>query len=392
MTPTYIIEEKLLRQNLQLIQQVQQQTGAQFILALKAFALWKTFPIFRQYINATTASSTYEAILATQKFGTKTHTYTPAYNQQNIKTLAKLSSHLTFNSITQAQQYAHIAQKINPDISIGIRINPEFSTVKTQQYNPCTTGSRFGITQQQLPKQLPTYIQGFHCHNHCESTAEEFQQTLQHITQKFQHWLPKLKWINFGGGHLVTHKNYNQKLLIQLLNNFKKQYPNLQLILEPGSAFLWQTGTLVAQVNDIVTQHNIKTAILNVSFACHMPDTLEMPYKPQVKNAKTINTPLQNNQTTNPPNNQTTNPPNNQTTYRLAGNSCLAGDYIDAYQFDHQLQIGENIIFQDMIHYTTVKTHMFNGLQHPDIAILHTNGQLETLRHFTYQDYLNRMD
>ena len=278
--------------------------------------------------------------------------------------------------------FADKAKKANPDISLGLRVNPEYSEVETLLYNPCAPGSRFGLIAEQLPEVLPRDIDGFHCHCHCESGADAFQRTLAHIEEKFGKWFPQLKWINFGGGHLMTRKDYDTELLISILNGFHKRYPHLKLIMEPGSAFLWQTGPLVSQVVDIVVNHGIRTAIINVSFTCHMPDCLEMPYKPQVRFAQSIDTDADGLY-------PAENAPH---VYRLGGDSCLSGDFMGYWKFDHELQVGENIIFEDMIHYTTVKTTMFNGISHPSLMLARPDGELEMLRQFTYDDYKNRMD
>lgn len=386
----YVVEERLLRRNLELIASVARRADVEIILAFKAFALWKTFPIFREYIHSTTASSLFEARMAVEKFGAKAHTYTPAYTDDTIEELAQLSSHLTFNSLSQAERYSQVAQEANPAVSLGLRINPEHSEVETLLYNPCAPGTRFGVTADQLPDRLPEAIDGFHCHCHCESSAEEFQRSLAAIEQRFSRWFPQLKWINFGGGHLMTRSDYNVDHLVQILKEFHQRHPHLKVILEPGSAFAWQTGPLVSQVVDVVENSGIRTAILNVSFTCHMPDCLEMPYQPQVRGAQIVEAP--NRKIVKPSNSEIEKSPIRPFVYRLGGCSCLSGDFIGSWQFDHELRVGENIIFEDMIHYTTVKTNMFNGIQHPAIALLHANDQLEILRQYTFDDYLQRMD
>ena len=380
--PVYILEEDLLRRNLQLIKSVAQRADIEIILAFKAFALWKTFPVFREYINATTASSYSEARLAFEEFGSPAHTYSPAYTDYEIDDIARCSSHITFNSLSQYHRMKERAKIVNPSVSFGIRINPEYSEIETDLYNPCAKGSRFGILASCLPEKLPTDIEGFHCHCHCESGADAFKRTLVHIEKKFSKWFSKIKWINFGGGHLITRKDYDVQLLIDTLNGFHERYPGLKLIMEPGSAFAWQTGVLVAQVVDVVENQGVKTAIINVSFTCHMPDCLEMPYQPAIRGAQSL------------PDNAVWDKENNSSPYiyRIGGNSCLSGDYMGSWQFDHELKVGESLIFEDMIHYTTVKTNMFNGVSHPSLAILHTNGDLEILRKFGYKDYKNRMD
>lgn len=374
-SPCYVIEEQLLRRNLDLIRNVAESAGVEIILAFKAFALWKTFPIFREYITHSTASSLYEARLAYEEFGSKAHTFSPAYTEEEYAEIASYSSHLSFNSLSQYERFHDFELNGNRP-SFGIRINPEYSEIETELYNPCAPGSRFGVMASQLPDVLPEDIDGFHCHCHCESSAESLQRTLIHIEEKFDKWLPKIKWLNLGGGHLMTRKDYNTQLLIDTLKELRQRYPNLEIILEPGSAFAWQTGPLVSKVVDVVENKGIRTAILNVSFTCHMPDCLEMPYHPEVRGAETV---------------EDANP-TDALIYRLGGNSCLSGDFMGYWRFDHALKAGDTIIFEDMIHYTTVKTNMFNGIGHPSIAMLRSNGDIEVLRSYKYEDYRDRMD
>ena len=382
-TPVYILEEKLLRRNLSLIQRVARESGSEIILAFKAFALWKTFPIFREYIHHTTASSPYEARLAFEEFGSPAHTYSPAYTERDFPQLLRCSSHITFNSLSQYERFrgsvaAYNASHPEKPVSIGLRVNPEHSAIETALYDPCAPGSRFGILSSDLPEVLNDDIEGFHCHCHCESSAEDLRDTLYYIEEHFGRWLPRLKWLNLGGGHLMTRQDYNVPLLVSLLQHLRERYPNLRVILEPGSAFAWQTGPLVASVVDVVCNKGIRTAILDVSFTCHMPDCLEMPYWPRVRGAETLE--------------DYTPQAGEEHVYRLGGNSCLSGDYMGSWRFDHELQVGEHIILEDMIHYTTVKTNMFNGIHHPSIALQHENGRLEMLREYSYEDYRDRMD
>ena len=379
-TPYYRIEERLLRNNLALIRRTADEAGVEFILAFKAFALWKTFFIFRDYIAHTTASSPNEARLAFEEFGSKAHTYSPAYEDKDFDTIMRCSSHITFNSLQQFEHFYPRIVKNGKLISCGLRVNPQYSEIETTLYNPCAPGSRFGILAEQLPDQLPEGVEGFHCHNHCESSAEALVHTLEHVEVRFAKWLPKIKWLNLGGGHLLTRKDYDVRLLIDTLKSFKARYPQLHLILEPGSAFAWQTGDLFASVVDIVENDGIKTAILNVSFTCHMPDCLEMPYWPAIRGAETLEPP------------QAAGREREPLVYRLGGNSCLSGDFMGYWRFEQPLQIGDTIRFSDMIHYTTVKTNMFNGIPHPSLVLLRENGEEELLRRFGYEDYRDRMD
>ena len=378
-SPCYVMDEKLLRKNLSLIKSVADKAGVEIILAFKSFAMWKSFPIFREYIRYTTASSVYEARLAYEEFGSKAHTYSPAYTETDFPVIMKCSSHITFNSFNQFWHFYPEIEANEEKISCGIRINPEYSEVEVELYNPCAPGTRFGVTADLLPDTLPAGIEGFHCHCHCESGSYELEHTLKHIEAKFSRWFSQIKWLNLGGGHLMTRKDYDTDHLVALLKELKARYPHLEIILEPGSAFTWQTGPLVASVVDIVESRGIKTAVLDVSFTCHMPDCLEMPYQPTVRGAETL--PAEAVKTARP----------EDYIYRLGGNSCLSGDYMGSWRFDHPLQIGERIVLEDMIHYTMVKTNMFNGIHHPSIAIWHTNDTLEVYKSFGYEDYRDRM-
>ena len=377
-SPCYVVEEELLHKNLQLIKSVSERSGAEIIMAFKAFAIWKLFDITRQYIPHSTASSLSEAKLAYEKLGSKAHTFAPVYKDSEIETIAQCSSHITFNSLAQYYRHKAVAEKYG--ISCGVRINPEYSDVETDLYNPCAPGSRFGIIRDQLPEQLPEGIEGLHFHTLCESTSYDLENTLKVVEERFAPWLSQVKWINMGGGHLMTRAGYDTEHLIQLIKGFKMRHPHLHVILEPGSAHVWRTGVLVSEIQDIVENHGIKTAIVDVSFACHMPDCLEMPYQPKIIGAKIIdkeNTQLSTLKS--------------QISYRMGGNSCLSGDFVGDWVFDHELQIGERIVFEDMNHYTNVKTNMFNGITHPSIALRKLDGSIEILRKYSYEDYFNRM-
>lgn len=367
---SYVLEERLLRRNLATIKEVSDESGAEIILAFKSYALWRTFPIFREYGFSSTASSLWEARLGYEEMKSQVHAFTPAYLPNEWVQWQQYASHISFNSLSQYERYKG---NLSPNVSYGIRINPEYSPVETDLYNPALPGSRFGVTAEALDKGLPKGIEGLHFHVLCEGNSFQLERTLGIISKKFDTALRQAQWLNMGGGHLMTHKEYNIEHLVEVLKGFKQRYPHLKLILEPGSAFAWQTGFLISHVVDIVSHAGIQTAILDVSFTCHMPDCLEMPYKPIVRGAHQ-------------------EPINGLPTYRLGGMSCLSGDYIGAWSFDEPLEIGDEIIFEDMLHYTTVKTNMFNGVAHPDIVLLHEEGGYEVLRHFTYEDYKRRMD
>lgn len=370
-SPCYVLDEQLFRRNLSLIRSVKDRAGVNIILAFKAFALWKAFPIVREYIPSSTASSLFEARLAYEEMGSPAHTYAPAYSDKEFPEILSYSSHITFNSLSQFHHHYPTVQASSHKVSCGLRINPEYSDVATALYNPCAPGSRLGVTADLLGDTLPEGIEGLHFHTLCESSSYDLEKTLRQVEQRFGHFFPRLKWLNMGGGHLMTRQGYDVEHLVSLLRDFKSRYPNLDIILEPGSAFAWQTGVLVATVLDIVENHGIRTAILDVSFTCHMPDCLEMPYKPVVRGAL--------------------EPTPGLPTYRLGGNSCLSGDYMGDWSFDHELQVGERLVFEDMIHYTIVKTTMFNGISHPSLALWGADDKLTIWREYTYEDYKHRM-
>ncbi len=376
-TPYYIVYEDKLRRNLDLITRVMRESGAKIIMAFKANALWRTFPIFREYGIQSTASSLNEMQLAIEELHHKAHSYCPVYTDATIGRFIEGSSHITFNSVEQAERFMPQVRRYNEahtseHVSCGLRINPMCSVVDTDIYNPCAPGSRFGVTANRLTS-LPDGIEGFHFHALCESTSHDLEKVLNSVVIQFGKFLPQLKWINMGGGHLMTRQGYDTGHLISLIKRFRNEYPNLEVILEPGSAFCWRTGDLISTVVDVVENSGIKTAIIDASFACHMPDCLEMPYKPTITEAL--------------PEVDKSKP-----TYRIGGNSCLSGDFIGDWSFDRELRVGDRLTFEDMNHYTTVKTHMFNGIQHPSLLLQHSDGTVELLRKFTYDDYKNRMD
>lgn len=369
-SPSYVLDEARLRNNLELIKRVKESAGVEIILAFKAFALWKVFPIIREYISFSTASSYSEARLAVEEFGNPAHTYSPAYSEEEFSEIIKCSSHITFNSLSQFECFYPQVKKFEErKISCGLRINPEFSDVETDLYNPCAPGSRLGVVAELLGDKLPEGIEGLHFHTLCESTSFDLERTLVKVEERFGRYFSQIKWINFGGGHLMTREDYDVEHLISLLKQFRSRYPWLEVIMEPGSAFAWRTGELVSTVVDIVENKGIRTAILNVSFACHMPDCLEMPYKPDIIGAVE----------------------NGKYSYRMGGNSCLSGDFYGDWTFDKPLQVGDKIIFKDMIHYTTVKTTMFNGVSHPSLVLWTQNDEMKLLRKFGYEDYRDRM-
>lgn len=369
-TPYYIIYEEKLRNNLSLIDSVRKRAGVEIIMAFKANALWRTFPIFREYGFKFTASSLNEMQLGNEYLHTKAHSYCPAYTARTIDRFLAGSSHITFNSLSQFARFGAAANRAG--VSAGLRVNPQCSVIETDIYNPALPGSRFGVTAEELKNAgLPDGLDGFHFHALCESSASDLALVLDAFESQFGQFLPHLKWVNMGGGHLMTRDGYDVDGLVELLQGFRNRYPWLKVILEPGSAFTWRTGDLVTSVVDTVCNQGVRTAIIDASFACHMPDTLEMPYTPAVTESLPEAPGL--------------------IPYRLGGNSCLSGDYAGPWFFDHELEEDEKLTLEDMNHYTTVKTNMFNGISHPAIVLEHADGECEYLRQFDYDDYRSRM-
>ncbi|MGM0621834.1 MAG: carboxynorspermidine decarboxylase [Bacteroidota bacterium] len=370
-SPAFVLEEKLLRKNLELIDWVQKETGVEIILAFKGFAMWSAFPLVRQYLKGATASSLNEARLCYEEMKTLAHLYSPVYFENEFEELMSYSSHIVFNSFSQFQKFYPKTKEADHPISCGIRVNPEYSDVETDLYNPSASGSRLGVGSEEFPDELPEGIEGIHFHVLCESDSYSLEKVLANLEAKFGKFLHQVKWVNMGGGHLMSRQGYDHKHLIELLQNFRIKY-NVKVILEPGSAIAWDTGVLVSTVQDVVEHKGIKTAILDVSFTAHMPDTLEMPYRPKIKGAKEPEK-------------------NSKHLYRPGGVSCLAGDFMEAYDFGRELKPGDQVIFKDMIHYTMVKTTMFNGVNHPAIAIWTEDDQLKIVREFHYEDFKGRL-
>ena len=367
-SPCYVLDEQLLAHNMEVIDRVRKATGVEIIVALKACAMWSIFPTLAKHSDGATASSAAEARLVMEEYGQMAHTYAPTYTDRSFAEILQCSSHITFNSLGQFNRFG--AQALLRGISCGLRINPEYSPVETDLYNPCVEGSRLGIRKEELDE-LPAGIEGLHFHVLCESRPQHLRLALEAVEKHFGHLLPQIKWLNMGGGHLMTHAEYDCDELIAVLNDFRARHPHLRLILEPGSAFTWRTGYLVSTIEDVIRSGGFNTAMLDVSFACHMPDCLEMPYKPAIIGAH--------------------DPEEGERKWRMGGNSCLAGDFYGDWAFDVEPKIGDRVVFEDMIHYTMVKTTMFNGVEHPSIAIWHKDDKLEVVRKFGYEDYRDRM-
>lgn len=377
-TPAYVVYDDRIRRNLDIITDVERRASVSVIMAFKANALWRTFDIFREYGRKCTASSLNELTLGREELGCLVHSYCPAYTDASIGAFIEGSSHITFNSVAQWLRFSDRVAAFNAShsgrhVSPGLRVNPKCSVIETDIYNPAMPGSRFGADASQLADGLPAGIEGLHFHALCESSSHDLEKVLEAFEKQFGHLLPGLKWLNMGGGHLMTRQGYDREHLIGLLTDLRSRYPQLEIILEPGSAFMWQTGDLITSVVDIVENDGISTAIIDASFACHMPDTLEMPYKPSI--AESLGD----------------DPVEGRPTYRLGGNSCLSGDFKGDWSFAEPLREGERLTLLDMNHYTTVKTNMFNGIAHPAIWRVASDGTPTLIREFDYSDYKNRM-
>lgn len=375
-SPCFILEESLLRKNLELIDSVQKASGGQIILALKGFSMYSAFPIVKEYLSGATASSLNEIRLINDYLGVKAHTYIPAYLPHEFTEVLERSSHITFNSLNQWNRFKDQVATYNEQhpeqrVSCGIRVNPQYSEVEVDMYNPCVPGSRLGVTRDLIGDTLPEGIDGIHFHTLCENDSTTLERTLEALESRFGDLLHQAKWLNMGGGHLMTREGYNIPLLIDLVRNIREKY-NLHVILEPGSAIAWRTGVLVSTVLDVFDSQGVQVAILDTSFAAHMPDTLEMPYKPYIRGSYH-------------------EPVAGLPVYRLGGMTCLAGDFMGDYSFDKPLEIGDRLIFEDMIHYTMVKTTTFNGVNLPSIGMIQQDGSFKLIRSYGYESFKDRL-
>ena len=369
-TPCYICEEQLLENNLKLLKKVKEKSGAKILLALKGFAFSPLMPMVMKYLDGCCASGLYEAKYANDFKAKEIHTYSAAFEESQFDEICELSHHIVFNSINQYKTLKHKTLNKN---SLGLRINPEVSTVSHDIYNPCAINSRLGITKQNLQKAIKeddslfNNIEGLHFHALCEQDSTDLEIVWQKFNEDFSQYFKKLKWLNLGGGHHITKDYYDINLLVKIIKNIKKQYPHLDIYLEPGEAIGWKTGPLVASVLDIVN-NGIDIAILDTSAEAHMSDTIIMPYKADVRHTND----------------------KYEHKYILAGNTCLAGDIMGTYNFKNKLQIGDKIIFEDMIHYTIVKNTTFNGIKLPSLAVFSKDSELIIKKEFGYLDYKNR--
>ncbi|MFN3266489.1 MAG: carboxynorspermidine decarboxylase [Deinococcales bacterium] len=367
-SPCYVLDEARLRRNMEILDQVQQQSGAKIICALKGYSLWASFDIIKQYLHGTTASGLYEAKLGHEEFGGEVHVYSPAFTEPDMQEILEIADHLSFNSFSQWQRFKPMVQNSSRKVSCGIRINPEYSEVETPLYDPCVPFSRLGVTKAEFKPELLEGLEGLHFHSLCGKGADTLERTIAVIERNFGEFLPRMKWVNFGGGHHITKAGYDVESLIAVVKRFREKW-GVEVILEPGEAVGWQTGWLVSSVVD--TLHNgMPIGILDISVSAHMPDCLEMPYRPEVLGAAEAGVLAH--------------------TYRLGGTTCLAGDVIGDYSFEKPLELGTRVVFDDMIHYTIVKTTMFNGVKHPSIGILRENGSFDVVREFGYSDFKAR--
>ncbi|WP_321470256.1 carboxynorspermidine decarboxylase [Halarcobacter sp.] len=366
-SPAFVCEEELLIKNLELLKRVQDEANVNILLALKGFALWSTFDLCKKYLKGCCASGLHEAILAKEEFGREVHTFSPAFKDEEIDEIIDISNHLVFNSFSQFDRYK---ERARGKTSIGLRVNPEYSSVEVDLYNPCGTFSRLGITRKNFQEDNLEGVDGLHFHALCEQNVDALEGALKNFEERFSEFLPQMKWVNFGGGHHITREDYDVEALIKLLKDFKNRYPHLEVYLEPGEAVGWQTGYLMATVLDIV-ENGMQIAILDTSAEAHMPDTLAMPYRADIRNSDLPNV--------------------KKYTYRLGGNTCLAGDIIGDYSFDKPISVGDKIILEDMIHYTMVKTTTFNGIKLPSIVLKKSNTCYQIVNNFGYNEYKSRL-
>lgn len=395
-TPCYVLEKELLERNARILDSIQKDSGAKVLIALKGFAFWQSFDTLKS-LSGTTASGIYEARLGFEEFGGRESkkeicVFSPAYKEDEIDSLLCIATHIIFNSFGQYQKFKHKIQQKNEQLSslgltpiqIGLRINPLYSEVTPPIYNPCIPKSRLGITPSEFQKGVEAFgldgISGLHFHTHCEQDSDALKRTLEHVITHFDSALSKMKWVNFGGGHHITRKDYNLGLLNSIILDFKARYEGIEVFLEPGEAVGWQCGFLLAEVIDIVENEG-KIAILDASATAHMPDCLEMPYRPNVKKISQKNGQINIE--------DDLGEEKGKYRYRLGGPSCLAGDVIGDYSFEYELEIGDRILFEDMIHYTIVKNTTFNGIPLPSLGIMQ-NGKFKLLKQFDYLDYKNR--
>jgi carboxynorspermidine decarboxylase len=368
-SPSYVVDERLLIRNLEILKSVQDRTGCKILLAQKGFSMYKTFPLIGQYLKGVTSSSLFEARLGREEMDSEVHIFSPAYREDEFDEILSLCDHVVFNSFSQWQRYKDTVQSCGKPISCGLRINPEYSETEPEIYNPCAKNSRMGITLQNFQPELLEGIEGLHFHTMCEQNADPLERTLDVVEKKFGPYLHQMKWLNFGGGHHITRPDYDIECLVRCIQRMRDKY-DLEIYLEPGEAIALNTGYLTCTVLDL-TENGMHLAILDTSAACHMPDVLEMPYRPNIIGAGL--------------------PGEKPYTYRFGGPTCLSGDIIGDYSFDEPLQIGDRLTFCDMAHYTMVKNNTFNGMNLPAICLYHADGTLEVCKEFGYENFKARL-
>lgn len=375
-TPCYVVDEGKIRKNLEILADLEQECGCHILLAQKAFSMYSLYPMIGQYISGTTASGLYEARLGYEEMGKENHVFAPAYKEKDMEELVQICDHIIFNSFAQYEKYKEMCResaKVRKDkkaVSVGIRINPQCSTQEGHEiYDPCGYASRLGVTEEQFREDLLEDVEGLHFHTLCEQNADDLVTTFQAFEKKFGKYLHRMKWLNMGGGHHITRGNYQIETLKKLIRYIRETYP-VEVYLEPGEAIALNAGYLVTEVMDIV-HNDMDILILDASAACHMPDVLEMPYRPPLKDSGEAG--------------------EKAYTYRLSSCTCLAGDVIGDYSFDREIRIGDKLYFMDMAIYSMVKNNTFNGMPLPDIAVMHEDGECEVIRHFGYEDFKSRL-
>lgn len=365
-TPCYVIDEGKLIKNLEILKSVEEDTGCKILLAQKCFSGFYEYPLIGSYISGTAASGLYEARLGYEEMKKENHVFSPAYKEEDMEELVKICDHIVFNSFSQLEKYKDCCR----GVSLGMRINPECSTQREHGiYDPCAPGSRLGVTAEHFREDMLPYLDGLHFHTLCEQNSDALETTLDAVEEKFGKYLYQMKWLNFGGGHHITRADYDIERLKKCILRMKEKY-DLEIYLEPGEAVALNAGYLAATVLDIA-DNGIKTLILDVSAACHMPDVLEMPYRPPLKDSGEDR--------------------EKKFCYRLSSFTCLAGDIIGDYSFDKEIKIGDRLYFEDMAIYSMVKNNTFNGIPLPDIAVMEKNGACKVLRHFEYEDFKKRL-
>ncbi|WP_432823236.1 carboxynorspermidine decarboxylase [Trichloromonas sp.] len=370
-TPAFVVFEEALEHNLAILQTVMERTGARILLAMKSFSMFHSFPLLSRTLKGTCASGPHEAMLGREYFPGEVHAFAAGFSEEDIRETATVCDHLVFNSVSQWRRFGALASALNPKLEFGLRCNPEHRETEVEIYDPCGAGSRLGIVEEEFDPAALGGISGLHFHTLCQKGSDALERTLAAFEEKFGRFLPQMRWVNFGGGHHITRKDYDVERLVRLINDFRKRYPHLTVYLEPGEAVALNAGVLVASVLDVTRNHRVANAILDTSATCHMPDVLEMPYRPEVIGAGEAEEKAH--------------------TYQLGGLSCLAGDVIGRYSFDQPLEYGDRLVFLDMAIYSMVKTNTFNGVKLPTIYYARKDGAVELVKRFGYGDFKGRL-